>query len=196
MHAVTIVDGSLEWREHPEPHPSGSEVVVAVAAAGINNADLLQKKGHYPAPAGSPQDIPGMEFAGTVAAVGDHAARFAIGDRVMSICGGGAQAEKVVVPESVLLSVPDGIPWDEAGGFPEAFFTAYDALFTQAGLSAGDTVLISGAAGGVGTAAVQLAHAAGARVVATVRSPERHPEVTALGADVVIHPDEVGDHGP
>jgi NADPH2:quinone reductase len=196
MHAVTIVDGDLVWSEHPDPSPSDTDVVVSVAAAGINNADLLQRKGHYPAPAGSPQDIPGMEFAGTVAEVGEHANRFAIGDRVMAIAGGGAQAELVVVPESVLLPVPDGIPWDEAGGFPEAFFTAYDALFTQGHVGAGDNVLISGAAGGVGTAAVQLAHAAGAHVVASVRSPGRHPEVLGLGADVVVHPDEVADHAP
>jgi NADPH2:quinone reductase len=196
MYAVTIVDGNLEWREHVDPYPGDTDVAVSVAAAGINNADLLQRKGHYPAPPGSPPDIPGMEFAGTVTEVGRHASRFALGDRVMSIAGGGAQAEVVVVPESVLLPVPDGIPWDEAGGFPEAFFTAYDALFTQGHLAAGETVLISGAAGGVGTAAIQLAHAAGAHVVASVRSPERHPEVKGLGADVVIHPDEVVDHGP
>jgi putative PIG3 family NAD(P)H quinone oxidoreductase len=196
MHAVTIVNGNLEWSEHPDPHPGDTEVAVSVAAAGINNADLMQRKGHYPAPAGSPQDIPGMEFAGTVAEVGKHANRFALGDRVMAIAGGGAQAEVVVVPESVLLPVPDGIPWDEAGGFPEAFFTAYDALFTQGHLDAGQTVLISGAAGGVGTAAVQLAHAAGAHVVASVRSTERQSEVRELGADVVVHPDEVADHGP
>ena len=114
----------------------------------------------------------------------------------MSITGGGAQAELAVIPEATAMIVPDGIPWDQAGGFPEVFCTAYDALFTQAGLLAGERVLISGAAGGVGSAAVQLAHAAGAHVVASVRSAERQGEVAALGADEVIEPEAVADHGP
>jgi NADPH:quinone reductase-like Zn-dependent oxidoreductase len=196
MRAVTIIDGELRWDEHPDPVPGPGEVVVGVAAAGINGADLLQRKGFYPAPPGSPPDIPGLEFSGTVLANGDGAARFAVGDRVMAICGGGGQAEQVVVPESHLLPVPDGIDLVHAGGFPEAYSTAQDALFTQAELSEGHAVLISGAAGGVGTAAVQLAAVAGARVVATVRNPAHHDAVRALGADTVILPDEVADHGP
>ena len=196
MRAVTIIDGDLRWDEHPDPVPGPGEVVVAVAAAGVNGADLLQRKGFYPAPPGSPADIPGLEFSGTVLANGAGAVRFAVGDRVMAICGGGGQAEQVVVPESHLLPVPDGIDLVHAGGFPEAYSTAQDALFTQAELSEGHTVLISGAAGGVGTAAVQLAAVAGARVVATVRSPDHHDAVRALGADVVIAPDEVAAHGP
>jgi NADPH:quinone reductase-like Zn-dependent oxidoreductase len=196
MHAVTIVEGELRWEEHLDPVPGPGEVVVAVAAAGINGADLLQRKGFYPAPPGSPADIPGLEFAGTVLAVGGDAARFATGDRVMAICGGGGQAERVVIPESHLLPVPEGVHLVQAGGFPEAYSTAQDALFTQADLSEGHTVLISGAAGGVGTAAVQLAAVAGARVVATVRNPDHHDAVRALGADEVILPDDVGSHGP
>ena len=196
MRAVTIIDGDLRWDEHPDPVPGHGEVVVAVAAAGVNGADLLQRKGFYPAPPGSPADVPGLEFSGTVLANGAGAVRFAVGDRVMAICGGGGQAEQVVVPESHLLPVPDGIDLVHAGGFPEAYSTAQDALFTQADLSEGHTVLISGAAGGVGTAAVQLAAVAGARVVATVRSPDHHDAVRALGADVVIAPDEVAAHGP
>jgi len=196
MRAVTIIDGDLRWDEHPDPVPGHGEVVVAVAAAGVNGADLLQRKGFYPAPPGSPADVPGLEFSGTVLANGAGAVRFAVGDRVMAICGGGGQAEQVVVPESHLLPVPDGIDLVHAGGFPEAYSTAQDALFTQAELSEGHTVLISGAAGGVGTAAVQLAAVAGARVVATVRSPDHHDAVRALGADVVIAPDEVAAHGP
>ena len=190
MHAVTIVDGALQWREHPDPQPGHGEVLVTVAAAGVNAADLLQRRGLYPAPAGSPADIPGLEFAGVVAALGPGAGRF------MAICGGGGQAELVAVPEGSLLPVPDGIPWDQAGGFPEAFSTAHDALFTQARLGAGQRVLISGAAGGVGTAAVQLAHAAGAEVVASVRSVAHHERVRGLGADWVIEPGDVADHGP
>ena len=196
MRAVTIVDGELHWSEHPDPSPRHGEVVVAVAAAGLNGADMLQRRGLYPAPPGWPQDIPGMEFSGTVHAVGEGAHRYAVGDRVMAICGGGGQAELVAVPESVLLPVPEGVDLVAAGGFPEVFSTAQDALFTQADLSEGHTVLISGAAGGVGTAAVQLAATAGARVVATVRNPDHHDAVRALGADVVVPPDAIGDHGP
>jgi NADPH:quinone reductase len=196
MRAVTIVEGSLEWLDHPDPEPGAGEVLVKVAAAGINAADLLQRKGLYPPPAGSPEDIPGMEFAGEVVGLGPGATRFTVGDRVMSLTGGGAQAEMAVVPESVAMPVPEGIPWDQAGGFPEAFCTAHDALFTQAHLGAAERLLVSGAAGGVGTAAVQLGHAFGAHVVASVRSPARHPEVLGLGADEVIEPDAAPDHGP
>jgi NADPH:quinone reductase-like Zn-dependent oxidoreductase len=196
MRAVTIAHGDLQWTEHPDPTPGPGEVAVAVAAAGVNSADLLQRKGFYPAPPGSPEDIPGLEFSGTVLANGDGAARFAVGDRVMAVCGGGGQAEQVVVPESFLLPVPAGVDLVAAGGFPEAFSTAQDALFTQCDLSEGHTVLISGAAGGVGTAAVQLAAVAGARVVATVRNPDHHDAVRGLGADVVVLPDAVADHGP
>ncbi len=196
MRAVTIVDKELHWLEHPDPVAGPGEVVVAVAAAGVNGADLLQRKGFYPAPPGSPADIPGLEFAGTVQALGEGATRFPVGTRVMAICGGGGQAEQVVVPESVLLPVPESVDLVAAGGFAEAFSTAQDALFTQADLSEGHTVLISGAAGGVGTAAVQLAAVAGARVVATVRNPDHHERVRALGADVVILPDQVAEHGP
>jgi NADPH:quinone reductase-like Zn-dependent oxidoreductase len=196
MRAVTIVEGALEWLEHPDPRPGPGEVLVAVAAAGINAADLLQRKGLYPAPAGSPVDIPGMEFAGHVVGFGEGADRFSVGDRVMSVTGGGAQAELAVVHEDIALPVPDAVPWDRAGGFPEAFLTAHDALFTQAHLQAGERVLISGAAGGVGCAGVQLAHAAGAHVVASVRSVALHPAVLGLGADVVVEPDRAPEHGP
>jgi NADPH:quinone reductase len=196
MYAVTIVDGALEWKEHPDPEPGPGEVLVAVVAAGINAADLMQRKGHYPAPPGSPQDIPGLEFAGRVVTIGPGATRFSIGDRVMAITGGGGQGQLVVVPERTLLPVPDSVDWDRAGGFPEAFSTAYDALFTQARLAPGERVLISGAAGGVGTAAVQLAHAGGAYVVASVRSESRRSDVEGLGADVVIDPGRVADNGP
>jgi NADPH:quinone reductase-like Zn-dependent oxidoreductase len=196
MFAVTVLDGALAWQEHPDPQPGPGEVLVAVTAAGINAADLMQRDGLYPAPPGAPADIPGLEFAGEVIGLGSGTDRLSIGDRVMAIVAGGGQGQQVVVPESTALLVPGGISWEQAGGFPEAFSTAYDALFTQAGLSIGERVLISGAAGGVGTAAVQLAHAAGAHVVASVRSPGRRDEVGALGADEVIDPAGVADHGP
>jgi putative PIG3 family NAD(P)H quinone oxidoreductase len=196
MHAVTIVDTALVWQARPDPEPGPDELLVAVHAAGINGADLMQRQGFYPAPPGWPADIPGMEFAGEVVATGSATSRFQVGDRVMTIVGGGAQAELLTVPEAFTLPVPDSISWEEAGGFPEVFFTAHDALFAQAGLTAGERVLISGCAGGVGTAAVQLAHAAGAQVVGSARNPEMHDAVRALGADQVIEPDQVNDHGP
>ena len=196
MRAVTIVEGSLKWKEHPDPQPGPGEILVAVAAAGINAADIMQRQGLYPAPPGSPPDIPGMEFAGEVVGLGEGTTRFVPGERVMSITGGGAQAELAVVAESVAISVPASMEWDQAGGFPEAFYTAHDALFTQAHLRSGERVLISGAAGGVGTAAVQLAHSAGAHVVASVRSSARRGDVAGLGADEVIDPADVSGHGP
>jgi NADPH:quinone reductase-like Zn-dependent oxidoreductase len=137
-----------------------------------------------------------MELAGEVVAVGSQVQRFAPGDRVMAVVGGGAQATLAVVDESHALAVPEGLAWPEAGGFPEVFSTAFDALFSQGQLRMGERVLISGAAGGVGTAGVQLAAATGATVVATVRDPARFAEVAALGATVVIGPDGVADHGP
>jgi putative PIG3 family NAD(P)H quinone oxidoreductase len=195
VRAVTIVDGKLEWREHDDPVPGVGEVLVAVRAAGINGGDLVQRAGFYPAPPGSPPDIPGLEAAGEVVAVGPNVSRFVVGDRVMAVVGGGGQAERVVVHERCALPVPDGMPWDEAGGFPEVFTTAHDALFTQAGLGIGERVCVHGAAGGVGVAGVQLAVAAGASVVATVRSEALRHDVAALGATVVA-PEGFGAHGP
>jgi len=196
MHAVTIVDGNLHWREHPDPAPGHGEVVVAVRAAGLNGADRLQVAGFYPAPPGWPQDIPGMEIAGEVLTLGPDATRFAVGDRVMAIVGGGGQAERCVVHERHLLPVPDGLAWDEAGGFPEVFTTAFDALFNQCELQIGEAVCVHGAAGGVGIAAVQLAVAGGARVVATVRDPTRRREVADLTGATAVDPEGFGDYGP
>ena len=144
---------------------------MAVQAAGINAADLMQRQGFYPAPPGVPPDIPGLEVAGEVVAVGSRVSRFVVGDGVMGVVGGGAQAEMAAIDERCALPVPVGLSWAEAGGFPEAFSTAHDALFTQCGLAMGERVLVTAAAGGVGTAGVQLAAAAGATVVASVRSP-------------------------
>ncbi|HEY1443450.1 MAG TPA: zinc-binding dehydrogenase [Acidimicrobiales bacterium] len=196
MHANIIRNDELQWDEHDDPVPGDTELLVAVKAAGINSADLVQRVGLYPAPPGWPSDIPGMEMAGEVVAAGREVTLFAPGDRVMALVGGGAQAELAFVDEMHALAVPDGLDWPEAGGFCEAFATAYDALFTQAGLQMGERVLVSGAAGGVGTAGVQLAAAAGARVTATVRNPDHHDAVRELGADVVIEPGQEGDHGP
>jgi putative PIG3 family NAD(P)H quinone oxidoreductase len=171
-------------------------VLVRVHAAGLNGADIMQLNGKYPAPPGSPADIPGLELAGEVAALGPDAQRFSVGDRVMAIVGGGGQAELAVVHERQLMPVPDGLTWAEAGGVPEVFTTAHDALFTQAGLHAGERLLVHGAAGGVGTAAVQLGATTGAHVTATVRDPDRRAGVEKLGAHVVIDPAGFEEHGP
>jgi NADPH:quinone reductase len=195
VHAVTIVDGRIEWQEHPDPVPAAGEVLVAVHAAGLNGADMMQLKGMYPAPPGWPQDILGMELAGEVVALGPGESRIAVGDRVMAIVGGGAQAELAIVPERHIIAVPDTVAWDAAGGFPEVFTTAHDALFTQCGLGMGERVCVHGAAGGVGVAAVQLADAAGAEVVATVRNESMRDAVAELGAAVVA-PEGFGEHGP
>jgi NADPH2:quinone reductase len=197
MRAVTIREGGdLEIAEHPDPQPGAGEVLVRVRAAGINGADILQRKGGYPAPPGAPADIPGLELAGEVAALGPGAMRFAEGDRVMAIVGGGGQAELAVVHERQLMPVPVGIDWPAAGGFPEAFTTAHDAIFTQCDLRPGERLLVHGAAGGVGTAAVQLGAATGARVTATVRDPDARDAVRALGPELVLDPGEFPDYGP
>lgn len=197
MRAVTIRDGGdLEIAEHPDPQPGGEEVLVRVRAAGLNGADMLQRRGAYPAPPGAPQDIPGLELAGEVVGLGPGARRFAEGDRVMGIVGGGGQAELAVVHERQLMPVPDGLDWDAAGGFPEVFTTAHDALFTQCALRPGERLLVHGAAGGVGTAGVQLGALTGARVTATVRNPEARDAVAALGAERVIEPEGFEEHGP
>ncbi len=195
MDAVTIIDGRLEWREHPEPVPGAGEVLVRVRAAGLNGADRMQVAGHYPAPPGVPADIPGMELAGEVVACGPGATRFEPADRVMAVVGGGGQAEMAIVHERHLLAVPDHLTWEEAGGFPEVFTTAHDALFTQCQLEVGERVCVHGAAGGVGIAGVQLAVAAGAEVVATVRNEELRSAVADFGA-TAIAPDAFVDHGP
>ena len=196
MRAATIRDGAVVVAEHPDPSPQAGEILVRVRAAGLNGADVLQMRGLYPAPPGSPPDIPGLELAGEVVALGPGATAFAPGDRVMAVVGGGGMAELAVVHERHLLPVPDTLSWEQAGGFAETFTTAHDALLTQVGLAMGERVCIHGAAGGVGTAAVQLAAAAGARVTATVRNPDHHAAVVGLGAERVVDPGEFVEHGP
>lgn len=185
MRAVTIRENELVIEEHPDPEPGTGEVLVRIHGAGLNGADMMQRRGLYPAPPGSPQDIPGMEFAGEVAALGPGAERFAPGDEVMAIVGGGAQAELCVAHERQLMPVPSALGLVPAGGVPEVFTTAHDALFTQAELRPGEHLLVHGGAGGVGTAAIQLARAAGVRVTATVRDQDLRSEVAELGATVI-----------
>ncbi len=196
MRAATIRDGAVGVEEHPDPVPGAGEVLVRVRAAGLNGADILQRKGAYPAPPGSPPDIPGLELAGEVAGLGPGVTRFAEGDRVMAIVGGGGQGELCVVHERQLMPVPDALDWPMAGGTPEVFTTAHDAVFTQCGLVAGERLLVHGAAGGVGTAAVQLGRAAGAHVTATVRNADLRDAVGELGAHAVLNPEDFVDHGP
>jgi putative PIG3 family NAD(P)H quinone oxidoreductase len=196
MLAAVISDGEVSAQEKPDPEPGKGEILVRVRAAGVNGADLLQRKGGYPAPPGSPPDIPGLELAGEVVARGPGAERFAEGDRVMAVVGGGGQAELAVVHERAATPVPEGVDWPKAGGIPEVFTTAHDALFTQAGLGMGERLLVHGAAGGVGTAAVQLGRATGAHVTATVRNESLRDEVKALGADAVLAPEGFEEHGP
>jgi NADPH2:quinone reductase len=196
MRAVVVADGEVRVEDRPKPVPGPGEILVEVRAAGLNGADQLQKKGLYPPPSGNvPVDIPGLELAGIVVEVGPGVERTAVGDRVMSIVSGGGQAEFAVVPDATAMPVPEGLSWPEAGGFAEVFLTAHDALFTQCHLSAGERLLVNGAAGGVGLAAVQLGRAAGASVVASVRNETLREAVAAFGAEVVA-PDETGGHGP
>jgi putative PIG3 family NAD(P)H quinone oxidoreductase len=195
VRAATVRDNTITVEDHPDPVARAGEVLIRVRAAGLNGADMMQMAGHYPPPPGWPQDIPGLELAGEVVGLGEAATRFTEGDRVMGIVGGGAQAELAVVHERTLMPIPEELSFNEAGAVPEVFTTAHDAIFTQAGLRAGERLLVHGAAGGVGTAAVQLGRMAGARVTATVRNPDAREQVAALGANVVA-PEDFVDAGP
>ena len=181
--------------DRPNPAPGSGELLVRVRSAGLNGADMLQLKGAYPAPPGAPPDIPGLELAGEVAGLGPGARRFSEGDRVMAVVAGGGQAELALVHERAAMPVPERLDWPQAGGLPEVFTTAHDAVFSQAGLRPGERLLVHGGAGGVGTAAVQLGRAAGARVVATVRREELRAGVERFGA-TVIAPEGFEKHGP
>ena len=195
MRAATIRDGEIAVAEHPDPQPEAGELLVAVKAAGLNGADMHQLAGGYPAPQGAPPDIPGLELAGEVVATGRAVTRFEVGDRVMAVVAGGGQAELAVVHERAAMPVPEELDWTAAGGVPEAFTTAHDALFTQAQLVVGERLLVHGAAGGVGMAAVQLGAMAGARVTATVRDPAAREQIAALGVQA-LEPGGFEAHGP
>jgi len=186
MRAVTItsfggVEG-LEIREVADaPRAALDRVRVRVRAAGLNRADILQRLGRYPAPTGYPQDIPGIEFAGEVAEVGDEVRRWKVGDRVFGIIGGGGQAQYVTVHESALAPIPPNLDWAEAAAVPEVFMTAHDALFTQCGVQMGERVLIHAAGSGVGTAAIQLVRAAGAFAYGTSRTADKLEKAKEFG---------------
>src|SRR3954447_24005841 len=194
MRAATIRDGRIEVAEHSDPEPQDGQLLVRVRAAGLNGADMMQLAGRYPAPPGAPADIPGLELAGEVVGVGRRVGRFEPGDRVMAIVAGGGQAEFAVVHERTAMPIPEELDWTAAGGVPEAFTTAHDALFTQAGLTVGERLLVHGAAGGVGMAAVQLGVMAGARVTATVRNEQARAQIAALGVNA-IEPENFAQSG-
>ncbi len=178
----------LERREVPDPEYGPEQVLVRVHASALNRADLLQRLGRYPAPPDAPADIPGLEFAGEVIATGSRVGSLAVGDRVMGIVSGGGLAEKVALHERLCLRMPPRMGWTEAAAIPEAFLTAYDALFAQAGLQPGETVLVQAAASGVGTAACQLAGVAGAFVLGTSRSAAKRERLARMGLFHVIDP--------
>jgi putative PIG3 family NAD(P)H quinone oxidoreductase len=191
MRAVIISGRSgldcLEDRDVPEPQPQGGEVRVRVRACGVNRADSLQARGRYPAPAGAPADIPGLEFAGEVDALGPGVTGpLKVGDRVFGILGGGGQAEYVVTHERMALPIPANLDFVEAAAVPEVFLTAHDALVTQGRLGPGERVLIQAVGSGVGTAAAQIAHAMGCTVFGTSRTAAKLEKARPLGLDVGI----------
>ena len=169
--------------ELPDPRPGRGEALVRVRAAGLNRADLLQRRGLYPPPHGLRPDVPGLELAGEVLEVGEGVSAVKPGDRVMAIAGGEAQAELCLVHERLLVPVPQQLSLDEAGATMEAFVTAHDALFTQGGLRPGWTVLVHAVGSGVATAAVQLARAAGATVIGTSRTASKLDRARPLGLE-------------
>jgi NADPH:quinone reductase len=177
----------LELRDVEQPpEPTADRVRVRVFASALNRADVLQRMGKYPAPPGAPRDIPGLEFAGEVAQIGSEVSPWRSGDRVFGLCGGGAHAEYVTVPASHVVAIPQNLSWVEAAAVPEVFITAHDALFTQARLQPGETVLVHAAGSGVGTAALQLIRSAGARSFGTSRSADKLERAKEFGLDESI----------
>lgn len=189
MHAIVVGRGAeapLQWQEVADPEPKPHEVLVHVHATAVNRADLAQRRGGYDPPPGASPHL-GLEMSGEVAAVGAQAEGFAVGDRVYSILGGGGYAQAVAADPSYLMPLPDALTFTEGGGLPEVFLTAYVNMFMEAGLTAGETVLIHGGASGVGTAAIQLARHSGATVCVTARSEAKLAACRELGADVAVN---------
>jgi putative PIG3 family NAD(P)H quinone oxidoreductase len=175
----------LEWVEHPDPEPGPNEVVVDVVASAVNRADVMQRQGNYPPPPGA-SEVPGLECSGRVAALGPGVEGWSVGDEVCALLAGGGYAEKVAVPVPQLLPVPDGVSLTDAGGLPEVACTVWSNLTLAGRLQAGETLLVHGGTGGIGTHAIQIGKALGARVLATAGSPERLQTCLDLGADVAI----------
>jgi putative PIG3 family NAD(P)H quinone oxidoreductase len=176
----------VQLRDVPVPEPGLHQVRVRIKAAGLNRADVYQRRGHYPAPPGSPPDIPGLEYAGEVEALGADSSRWNIGDRVMGLVGGGTHAEYVVAHQDEILPVPVQLEFTQAAAIPEAFFTAYDALVTRARLARGERVLIHAVGSGIGTAAIQIARLLGAHSLGTSRTPEKLARAKELGLETAI----------
>jgi NADPH2:quinone reductase len=176
----------LELQDRPLPEPGLGQVRVRVRASALNRADLMQRRGHYPAPPGAPADIPGMEYAGEVDALGPSTSLWRVGDRVMGIVAGGAHAEYLCAHEREVLPVPVNMSFEDAAAIPEVFLTAYDALFRQLGVRLGERVLVHAIGSGVGTATLQLAHVAGATVFGTSRTAEKLEKARALGLEHAI----------
>ncbi len=173
--------------ERPLPVPQENQILVRVRAAGVNRPDILQRLGHHPPPPGAPQDIPGLEVAGEVAALGPGASRFAIGDAVTALIPGGGYGEYACVHETNALPVPEGFTMVEAAAIPETFFTVWPNLFDRGRLVAGETLLVHGGTSGIGTVAIQLAKAFGAKVIATAGSAEKCAACRKLGANAAIN---------
>jgi NADPH2:quinone reductase len=197
MRAAVVSGGSLSIEDRASPEPGADQVLVEVIAAGVNRADLLQVRGLYPAPPGWPEDIPGLEFSGVVRAAGPAVGRLKEGDRVFGLVGGGGHSTYLLAPESHCVPLPQSLDPVEAGGVPEVFITAHDALVTRAGLQSGERVLIHGVGSGVGTAAVQIIRALGATSVGTGRTPEKLERTRELGLDEAVEagPDMAGRIG-
>jgi putative PIG3 family NAD(P)H quinone oxidoreductase len=177
----------LELGEIELPNPGPSQVMVEVAAAGLNRADCLQRRGFYPAPPGVPADVPGLEFAGVIESIGESVSGWNPGDRVMGIVGGGSMATRVVTESAELMRVPKNLSLEEAAAVPEVFLTAYDAIVLQGGLQAGQTVLLHAVASGVGTAGIQLASAVGATSIGTSRTADKLARCAELGLTHAVH---------
>ncbi|MGW4303276.1 NAD(P)H-quinone oxidoreductase [Streptomyces sp. NPDC004646] len=201
MKAVSIKEPGgpevLEWTDVEDPTPAAGEVVVDVVASALNRADVMQRWGLYPVPPGT-SPYPGLEVSGRISALGERVTRWQVGDEVCALLTGGGYAQKVAVPAGQLLPVPEGISLVDAAGLPEAVATVWSNIVMTAGLKKGETFLVHGGAGGVGTMAIQIAKALGARVVTTVGGPEKAARARELGADVTIdyRTQDFTEHGP
>jgi putative PIG3 family NAD(P)H quinone oxidoreductase len=177
------------------PYAQAHEVLVKIKATAVNRADILQRQGHYPPPPHVPKDILGLEFAGTVEAIGTYVSNFKVGDKVFGIAGGGTYAEYLVINEKTLALMPSNLTYTEAASIPEAFITAYDAMVEQGNLSCGETVLISAVGSGVGVAAVQIAKAIGAISIGTARNENKLVQAKNLGMNhgLLVKDDKFAD---
>ncbi|HEY1624130.1 MAG TPA: NAD(P)H-quinone oxidoreductase [Streptosporangiaceae bacterium] len=190
MHAIVITKPGgpdvLRWQQVPDPEPGPGDVLIEIAAAGVNRADLMQRQGFYPPPPGAPL-YPGLECSGTVIGTGSDVTRWQAGDRVCALLAGGGCAERVAVPQGQVLPVPAGLSVQHAAAFPEVACTVYSNVFQLARLQPGELLLVHGGGSGIGTFAIQLARAAGARVACTAGSPEKLARCRELGAEITIN---------